>query len=297
MKARWWKIKEMDDRGRPSQYQCNLCFHQCLITPGTVGRCGMRGADETGFISPGLGNFYAFAVDPMEKKPLYHFQPGTQIFSVGGLGCNMNCPFCQNHHLSHPHKRLPFQPLTPADMITQVVERNLKSVAYTYNEPLLQAEFILETAPLARERDIATVLVTNGMFSEESLKDITPWVDAANIDLKTFNAHRYAQMGGSLTAAQRAIRHMAKAGVHVEVTTLVVPGVSNDIDEFDQLVEWLASVSKEIPLHVTRYFPAYNYAEPPTDLDLMETFRNVAKGRLTHVHLGNVPPTEEQGEE
>jgi pyruvate formate lyase activating enzyme len=165
---------------------------------------------------------------------------------------------------------------------------NLTSVAYTYNEPLMQAEFIVEAAPIARERKIATVLVTNGMFSETALEDLTPWIDAVNIDLKTFNRKKYAQMGGSLKAVQHSISHMVKAGIHVELTNLIVPGISDDRDEFAEMVEWIAALSTNIPLHISRYFPAHKYTEPPTDVNLMKTFRNMAKGRLRHVHLGNV---------
>ncbi|UQZ91045.1 hypothetical protein C4J81_18205 [Deltaproteobacteria bacterium Smac51] len=283
----WWQTEGTDSDGQPV-YRCSLCAHKCRIEVGTVGRCGVRGADENGFISPCLGWFSACAVDPIEKKPLLHFQPGTQIFSLGSMGCNMFCPFCQNHHLAHPRKRLSFEQLTPTALLTQVVEQNLTSVAYTYNEPLLQAEFIVEAAPMARERKIATVLVTNGMFSDTALEDLTPWLDAVNIDLKTFNKKKYAQMGGSLKAVQNTISYMAQAGIHVELTTLVVPGISDDRDEFAELVDWVAGVSNNIPLHISRYFPANKYHEPPTDVNLMKTFHNIAKGRLRHVHLGNI---------
>ncbi len=283
----WWQTEGQDADGNPV-YRCTLCFHKCLIEIGTVGRCGVRGADDNGFISPCLGWFSSTQVDPIEKKPLYHFQPGTEIFSLGGMGCNMFCPFCQNHHLAHPRKRLLFEQMTPSAMLTQVVELNLTSVAYTYNEPLMQAEFIVEAAPMARERKIATVLVTNGMFSDTALEDLTPWIDAVNIDLKTFNKKKYAQMGGSLKAVQNTITRMVNAGIHVELTNLVVPGVSDDRDEFVEMVDWVAALSTNIPLHISRYFPAHKYKEPPTDVNLMTTFRNIAKGRLRHVHLGNV---------
>jgi pyruvate formate lyase activating enzyme len=148
---------------------------------------------------------------------------------------------------------------------------------------------------MARERKIATVMVTNGMFSETALEDLTPWLDAVNIDLKTFNSKKYAQMGGSLKTVQHTISHMVNAGIHVELTNLIVPGISDDREEFAEMVEWIAALSTNIPLHISRYFPAHKYTEAPTDVNLMNSFRNLAKGRLRHVHLGNVHDEPAQG--
>ncbi len=283
----WWQTEGQDALGNTA-YRCTLCFHKCLIERDTVGRCGVRGADENGFISPCLGWFSTTQIESIEKMPLFHFQPGTDIFSVGGMGCNMFCSFCREHHLAHPRKRLTFEQLTPGALLRQVVEVNLTSVGYTFNEPLMQAEFIVETAPMARERKIATVLKSNGMFSDTVLEDLIPWIDAINIDIKTFNKKKYAQLGGSLRTVQGVISRLVNAGIHTELTTLVVPGISDDRDEFAEMVDWLAELSTNIPLHISRYFPAHKYSEPATEMNVLTTFRNIAKGRLRHVHLSNV---------
>ena len=286
MEPRFWRMESVC--GEREVFRCGLCFRGCRIPAGTTGYCGVRGADETGFISPCLGRFVSAAVDPVEKKPLYHWRPGTMIFSLGSLGCTMRCPFCQNHAIAQPQGRAPLTSLSVHDLADKVRAHKLTSVAYTYNEPTLQAEYIIEAAPVLREAGIATVMVTNGLFSISLLEELTPWLEAANIDVKTFNPAVYADMGGSLEVVKRTVAHMVQAGVHVELTTLVVPGLSDDADEFSALVDWIAGLSPQIPFHISRYFPAHKYAAPPTDLDLLRRFKQTAGARLRHVHLGNV---------
>lgn len=286
---RWWK-KETD--GEDSVASCNLCIHACTIAAGKWGYCRARAYDGTFLVSPYLGRFSSVAVDPIEKKPLYHWRPGTFILSLGSLGCTMRCPFCQNHSIAQAgpqgHER-PLTAISPETLLTKSRELGLSSVAYTYNEPALQAEYIINAAPLLHEAGIATVLVSNGMYSEALLNDITPHVDAANIDLKTFTPQTYNKLGGSLETVKRSIRHFHEQGVHVEVTTLVVPGVSDDPASFAEEVDWLASVSPEIPLHISRYRPAHKFTAPPTDISLLQRFASLAQTRLNHVHIGNVP--------
>ncbi len=291
LSPRWWQAEAAPkDHDQGTVYHCGLCFHQCRIPAGGWGYCGARGVDESGFISPCLGHFSSCAVDPIEKKPLFHWRPGTRIFSLGSLGCTMHCPFCQNHGIARPdeNSRPEMIWLSPEDLRAKVGRMGLLSVAYTYNEPILQAEYILAAAPGLKELGIATVLVTNGMFSPEALADLIPVIDAANVDLKTFNPLMYAKLGGSLEAVKSTVAHLCKAGIHVELTTLVVPGISDDPDEFIALADWVASVSPDIPLHISRYFPAHQYTAPPTDLVLLRRFQELAKARLRHVHLGNV---------
>ena len=286
MKPRFWQL-ESDDKER-EVYRCGLCFHGCRIPAGIMGYCGARGADETGFISPHLGRFASAAVDPIEKKPLYHWRPGSLIFSLGSLGCTMRCPFCQNHSIAQPGGRVPLTALPVQDLRDKILDLKLSSVAYTYNEPTLQAEYILEAAPLLREAGVATVLVTNGLFSAPLLEELIPWLAAANVDVKTFSPANYAAMGGSLYVVRDNVSRLVQAGVHIELTTLVVPGLSDDQDEFAALVDWIAGLSPQIPFHISRYFPAHKYAAPPTDLNLLRRFQQTAEARLAHVHLGNV---------
>lgn len=286
MKPRFWSL-EGSEEGR-EVFRCGLCFRGCRIPAGTMGYCGARGADRTGFISPYLGRFTSGAVDPIEKKPLYHWRPGSLIFSLGSLGCTMRCPFCQNHSIAQPRGLVPLTELSVQDLLAKVRALKLASVAYTYNEPTLQAEYILEAAPVLREAGVATVLVTNGLFSAPLLEEFIPWLAAANIDVKTFNAGVYAEMGGSLEVVKSNVARLVQAGVHVELTTLVVPGLSDDEAEFAALVDWIAGLSPQIPFHISRYFPAHKYAAPPTDLNLLHRFQQIAEARLDHVHLGNV---------
>jgi len=287
IEPRWWQ-KETDPDGLRDIYRCGLCFHECRLPEGRMGLCGARGVRDGAFVSPYLGYFSSSAVDPIEKKPLHHWRPGSRIFSLGSAGCTMRCPFCQNHGIARPTEPLTLTALPPADLAAKVKSLNLDSVAYTYNEPALQAEYILAAAPRLREQGIATVLVTNGLFSPELLRDLTPVVEAANVDLKTFNALAYTNLGGSLEMVKNTVTHFLQAGVHLELTTLVVPDVSDDVEEFAALVDWVAGLSPDIPLHISRYFPAAAYTAPPTNLNLLDRFQGMAAARLRHVHLGNV---------
>lgn len=203
----------------------------------------------------------------------------------------MRCPFCQNHSIAHPAGgpgRVRLTALSPAELVGEVKGASLAAVAYTYNEPTLQAEYILQAAPLLKAEGIATVLVTNGMFSPEAAADLAPFVDAANIDVKTFDAAAYSAMGGSLDTVRANVEYFVRAGVHVELTNLVVPGVSDSRDDFAEMVGWIAGLSPDIPLHISRYFPAYRYDAPPTDVALMRSFSALAEQKLKRVHLGNV---------
>lgn len=287
IEPRWWQ-KEVGPDGLTDVYHCGLCFHECRIPVGRVGLCGARGAGEDGFVSPYLGYFSSSAVDPIEKKPLHHWRPGNRIFSLGSAGCNMRCPFCQNHDIARPSVPLTLTALTPEELTAKVKSLDLDSVAFTYNEPALQAEYIMAAAPLMREQGIATVLVTNGMFSPKALRDLTPLIDAANVDLKTFNPLAYTELGGSLEAVKNTIVYFLKDGVHLELTTLVVPDISDEVDEFAALVDWVADLSPDVPLHISRYFPAAGYKAPATDLNLLNRFRDLASAKLHYVHLGNV---------
>ncbi len=286
IKPRWWR---KSDDGRTAD--CGLCFHACRIPDGGVGRCGARWHRFGTLSSPYLGRFSSVAIDPIEKKPLYHWRPGSFILSLGSVGCNMYCPFCQNHGIAQPARVPHLEEIPPEGLLAYARKANTNAVAYTYNEPTLQAEYILEAAPLLNDAGIATVLVTNGMISPEALADLLPWIAAANVDVKTFDAATYEKIGGSLDAARATVARMHASGVHVEITNLVVPGISDSHEDFEKMVDWIASLppnGEEIPLHISRYFPAHKYAAPATDVALMRAFQAVAEKKLSHVHLGNV---------
>jgi pyruvate formate lyase activating enzyme len=291
VEPRWWSGAR-NDSGETVAV-CRLCFHNCSIPIGGSGVCGARRFTGCSLESPHLGRFSSIAIDPIEKKPLYHWRPGTKILSVGSLGCNFRCPFCQNHSIAHPRgdRGGELEGISPGLLLETAKRHGLFSVAYTYNEPSLQAEYILAAAPLLQENGVASVMVTNGAFSAEVRDELARWVDAMNIDLKTFSRGAYARLGGSagvMTAVMENVEALVRASVHVELTTLVVPGISDDEGGFSDMTDWIAGVSPDIPLHISRYFPAHEYQEPPTDIGLMKKFLASAEKKLKHVHLGNV---------
>ena len=285
---RWWRY-ENDER---SVARCALCHHRCQISEGHSGICCTRSFSQTeGFVSPYLGRFVAVAIDPIEKKPLYRWRPGTSIYSLGSVGCNAFCPFCQNHTLAHPSEpvsSLPMKDIPPLELLERVKKAGLSSVAYTYNEPTLQAEYIFAAAPLLKEHGIASVMVSNGLFAEEPRDEVVRFVDALNIDVKTFDPEAYRRLGGNLEVVKENVEHLVRHEVHVEITTLVVPGVSDSRDRFADMVDWLSALTPEIPLHISRYFPAYKFTAPPTHVPLLEKLAEYAKSRLKYVYLGNV---------
>lgn len=270
---------------------CNLCPHHCELAEGQIGFCRTRRNEGGQINSLNYGRVTSLAIDPIEKKPLYHFYPGSVILSLGSFGCNMACPFCQNHTISQGGEQEVRWQISPVQLVELAQESSQKygsiGVAFTYNEPLLSYEYLRDTLPLLRQAGQKAVLVTNGQIEEEPLRELLPYVDAMNIDLKTFSEKTYAKLGGSLQAAQRTIQMAAEVGVHVEVTTLVVPGISDNVDEFCAEVDWLAGVSREIPLHLSRYFPRYKYNEAATPLERLHEFKALAEEKLYYVHLGN----------
>ncbi|MDR1471135.1 MAG: AmmeMemoRadiSam system radical SAM enzyme [Synergistaceae bacterium] len=282
LEAGWWS-----ERGEG--VLCGLCWRKCSIARGEKGLCGVRGCSPDGrLVSPHLGRFVSIAVDPVEKKPLRRWRPGTRILSLGGVGCNMRCPFCQNHAISMPARPLAEREVPPEELAAAARDLGVPSVAYTYNEPTLQAEYIFAASPLLRSSGIATVMVTNGMFSDEACGEAMRHVDAMNVDVKTFDAEAYRRLGGSLDAVTRSVERLVAGGVHVELTNLIVPGVSDSEADFTRLVDWAESVSPDVPLHISRYFPSHEYSDPPTDVSLMRRLFGIASERLRYVYLGNV---------
>lgn len=271
---------------------CNLCPHHCALAEGQVGFCHTRRNEGGQIKSLNYGRVTSLAIDPIEKKPVYHFYPGSVILSLGSFGCNMACPFCQNHTISQGGEQEVRWQISPEQLAELAQETSQQygsiGVAFTYNEPLLSYEYLRDTLPLLHQAGQKAVLVTNGQIEEEPLTKLLPYVDAMNIDLKTFAEKTYAKLGGSLQAAQRTIQMAAEAGVHVEVTTLVVPGISDDMNEFCAEVDWLAGVSREIPLHLSRYFPRYQYKASATQLDKLYELQRIAQKRMKYVYLGNV---------
>ncbi len=268
---------------------CGVCFHHCELKEGGRGYCGARELRDGKIVSLNYGEITGLALDPIEKKPLAMFHPGSRILSLGSWGCNMRCPWCQNDHISRGRTRS--VRVTPEQLITRAVELipdgNI-GIAYTYNEPLIMPEFIRHTAFSARAAGLKNVLVTNGMASPGTLSELLPAIDALNIDLKTIRADRYAKIGGDLETVLENIS-LSSRTAHVEVTALIVPGFNDSPEEMEELAGVLQAIDPEIPLHVTRFFPAGEMTDAmPTPVSTVRNLAGIARKRLRNVFIGNI---------
>ncbi|MEN3185395.1 MAG: AmmeMemoRadiSam system radical SAM enzyme [Atribacterota bacterium] len=288
-KARFWERIE-----KTNQVQCLLCPHHCLLAEDQVGICRVRQNQGGILYAQTYGKIAALALDPVEKKPLYHFYPGSNILSIGSVGCNLRCIFCQNWHISQASfQDFPLQDVSGEELVGMAINKGSVGIAYTYNEPLVSWEFVYDTAFLAREKKIKNVLVTNGYIEKEPLQELLPLIDAANIDLKSMDEIFYQRYcGGKLSVVLSTIEMAFHAGVHVEITNLLVPSLNDQLELVERLVDWIARLSPSIPLHFSRCFPAYRFDSPPTSLSVLERAFAVAKRKLHFVYLGNVHDTE-----
>ena len=273
--------------------RCYLCPNNCTVKSGSFGVCGVRGNKGGRGIIPFYGFISALAVDPVEKKPLYHFKPGSQILSLGFAGCNMRCPFCQNWHISQ-NTDIEGRWIKPGEIISSALGQDTPSIAYTYSEPLVHAEYLLDCMTLARRHGIANVLVTNGCVNGEAAAEILELADAANVDLKSFSARTYKEMlGGDLQTTLDFIALCHEMGVHLEITTLVVPGLNDSMDELDEAAEFIASLDStgtgaKIPWHLSAYHPDYRWNAPATEPSFLLRAANKARKKLAFVYTGNI---------
>lgn len=271
---------------------CGVCWRHCRITEGGLGYCRARTVRDGRVLAANYGLLTSLALDPIEKKPLYHFHPGSRILSAGSYGCNMACPFCQNYEIAREaaasRHTVEVSPRELVEKALALKDRGNIGIAFTYNEPLVGYEYVRDTARLAREAGLETVVVTNGQIEEEPLDELLPLISAWNIDLKTFSEAGYRKLGGRLDVTLRTIRRVA-ATAHLEVTTLVVPGLSDDREAMKEETAFLASLDPGIPLHLSRYFPCYQYDAPMTPEKTLFDLRDLARKALDHVHLGNLP--------
>ena len=270
---------------------CELCFHHCKLDEGQIGLCRARGCRDGRVVPLNYGKLTSLALDPIEKKPLRRFRPGSFILSVGSFGCNLRCPFCQNHEISMASEGELytewFSPEQLADKAAELVPQGNIGVAYTYNEPLVGYEYIRDCAVLIHERGLVNVLVTNGMVEEAPWRALLPSIDAANIDLKGFTAAWYKKLGGDLDTVKHSIM-LAAEQCHTEVTTLLVPGENDSVDEIRELACWLAGVDPDIPLHLSRFFPRYQMMDrPPESVERVYRLADEARAYLTYVYTGN----------
>jgi pyruvate formate lyase activating enzyme len=265
--------------------RCELCPHRCRIGEGTAGICGVRENRGGTLFAATYGKVAAVAVDPVEKKPLFHFHPGARILSIGSVGCNLRCEFCQNHHLVLRKARI--EPVGIEDLLRAARRENSVGIACTYNEPFIQFEFVLECAKAFRAAGMKNVLVTNGYVCPEPLSELLPFVDAMNIDLKSMDPVFYRKIcGGNLDPVLATIRTAAKA-THVEVTTLLYTGHNDADDQVRKVVDFIVGTDREIPLHISRYFPMHRATAPPTPPDRLASAYRIARERLPYVYVGN----------
>lgn len=270
--------------------KCDICFHHCELDEGRTGLCRAR-ANRGGQIVPlNYGRLTSLALDPIEKKPLRRFHPGGLVLSLGSFGCNLRCPFCQNAEISMAGAEFPARDYSPEALVQLALAlrpRGNLGLAYTYNEPLVGYEFVRDCAALVREAGMFNVLVTNGTIEEAPWRALLPLIDAVNIDLKGFTEAWYRRLGGDLETVKRSTALAAEA-CHLEVTTLVVPGCNDGEDELRALSGWLASLSPDIPLHISRFFPRHRMNDqPPTPVDTVYRLAAVARERLRYVYTGN----------
>lgn len=280
--------------------KCEVCYRHCNINEGGTGFCGVRTCKDGKVIPGNYGKITAVALDPIEKKPLKMFMSGSKILSIGSYGCNLRCPFCQNYDISWGREIKSFagrtQIISPKDIVLKAID--LKSqgnigIAFTYNEPLLGYEFVRDTARLAKEKDLVTVLVTNGTASAQVYEEIAPYIDAMNIDIKSFSSDFYRNLiNGNLAMTKDFIDRSVKS-CHVELTNLIIPGENDSEEEMRELSKWIhfleIKAGKKVPLHVTRFFPKFHMTDKDaTNIDLIYRLADVARENLEFVFEGNV---------
>ena len=265
--------------------QCQLCPRACVLLDGESGECRTR-LNENGVLTlPFYGAISSIAIDPIEKKPLRRFLPGTRTYSVGFWHCTMRCPFCQNWRIAHPD-RIEGEIIAPEALIDMAKSSGLPSMSFTYSEPCLHIEYVKQCMRLARAQGIKTILVTNGNLLEVPARDILALTDATNVDLKSYSAATYHKvLGGNLETVKKFIQIAHHSGCHVEVTSLLVPGVLDQRSEIEGIADFIASVSRAIPLHITPYHPAWHWDKEPLSMLQREHCAAPAFERLDYVYL------------
>jgi len=277
------------------QVQCNLCTHFCIIKENALGVCHVRQNIDGNLYALNHGRLVSQHIDPIEKKPLYHFYPGSSSYSIAAPGCNYSCRWCQNWQISQQpdlwSANMPAY-IAPEQVVAIAKKNDCKTIAYTYTEPTIFYEYAYQTAKLAHTKEIANIFVTNGNMSTEALKEISPWLDAANVDLKAFKQRTYSQLiGGNLKSVLDNLKLMKKLGIWVEVTTLVIPGVNDSSDEINEIANFIAlELGHDTPWHLSRFFPHNKMPNtPPTPPQTLQNARAIGfAAGLKYVYLGNV---------
>jgi pyruvate formate lyase activating enzyme len=289
MEARFYTPEE------EGKVKCYLCSHRCIISPGKRGICGVRENKKGKLYTLVYGRAISYNIDPIEKKPLYHFLPGTRSYSIATVGCNFRCLHCQNWEISQmPRERdgeIAGLDLPPEEVVRQAAQYDCASISYTYTEPTIFAEYAVDCAKLAQKKGIKNVFVTNGYITPEALKEIAPYIDAANIDLKGFTEEFYREVcSANLKPVLESIKLYKKLGIWIEITTLIIPGYNDDEEQLRGIARFIKSVGEDVPWHVTRFHPEYKLMSvPSTPLDTIRKARDIGKEEgLLYIYIGNV---------
>lgn len=274
------------EKTKDNKIKCHLCPHSCIISEGNTGICNVRKNVEGKLMSLNYGKHTSYAYDPIEKKPLYHFYPGRDILSIGSFGCNLKCDFCQNWDIAHEESLT--MEIEDKDILLLGQSKGSIGIAYTYNEPTISYEYILHMSKLAKRHGLKNVLISNGYINEEPLKELLPYIDGMNIDLKSFKDDFYKRIcKGTLEPVLNTIK-LAAQYTHVEITNLVIEGQNSSEEEIRDLSQWIASIDKEIPLHLSKYFPSYKMKLPETSYEVLLRSKEIANEYLDYVYVGNV---------
>lgn len=272
---------------RGDKVRCLLCPRGCLIKEGDFGFCRARINRSGKLYTRIYGECSSVAVDPIEKKPLYHFYPGSMILSLGTVGCSFSCQFCQNFAISQ--KDAPTRNIPPLQAVEMAKGRNSIGIAYTYSEPLIWYEYVLDTARLAKEQGLKNVLVTNGFINEAPMRELLPYIDAINLDVKSSDNSFYQKYCNGKLPPVLNVAMVSKGHVLLEITNLIIPGLNDSDKDINDLVDWIAEyLGTDIPLHLSRYFPHYKMTIYATPLSTLFRARDIAKRRLKYVYVGNV---------
>jgi len=273
-----------------NKVECLLCPHYCKLSKGQTGICRVR--ENTGKEIELLtyGVISGFSLDPIEKKPLYHFFPGYNILSIGSYGCNMRCDFCQNYNISQKIPESIIPETNPEQIVNEALSAKKNAgIAFTYNEPVIWFEFMRDVATIAKSKGLFTAMVSNGYVNSEPLNEILQFIDAFNIDLKAFNGNFYRKLTGSeIEPVKNSLKQIARSGKHLEITTLIIPGLNDDAGEMSLQTEWIAGeLGKSIPLHLSKYFPTFKRNDPATSEETLIRLYEIACKNLNHVYIGN----------
>ncbi|WP_321439027.1 AmmeMemoRadiSam system radical SAM enzyme [uncultured Bacteroides sp.] len=292
--GKWHKLSAYQEKMEGNKVRCHICPHNCLVNEGGIGICKTRVNKRGVLYSLAYGNPCSIGIDPIEKKPLFHFLPGERIYSLATAGCNFRCLNCQNWQISQSSpNELDHYDLPPEEVVKSAIAHNTQLIAFTYTEPTVFYEYVYDTAQIAHEEGLRTVFISNGFINKQPLLDLCPYLDAANIDLKCFDDAIYRELdGGRLQPVLDTLKTMKEKGVWLEITNLLVPGYTDNPKMIEAMCNWLIENGfSDTPLHFSRFFPAYKLANmPPTQESILIEAKNIAeKAGIKYVYVGNIP--------